>query len=143
MAITLVSDLMSIKAILDTDPYLQSLGYNHKNIFTYDISPDELESDTKMIFIYSAPNDSATSNIATKISYKVEVIATKDKRGDVLNAVEQVIALLQSKDIGNGHILSIDGAPNNLQAPKDIFQVMTRFTCQVTIFNQIKTVATI
>lgn len=140
MAVTPFTDIKAIKAILDTDPYLGKLGFMPDNIFEANISDEEITEDTLGIYIYSSFPDGAVKGFTSRQVYTIDVIGNKKKKGSVMHAIEQIVALLLNKEIGNNHVLQLRYPPMQMSSPAETMVYETAFVVETTVFNPIKTI---
>ncbi len=139
MAITTFEDITAIKAIISTDPYLNAIGFNTSNVLMYDYLDEEFTMDTQVILIKAVDPGSSSDDVGSLIKYEITVAFNKSQVGAVLNACQQVRALLHETDIGNLHILRVDRPEYKVDGPKGILVYEMRFYAEVTTFTQIRT----
>ena len=139
MAITTYEDIMAIKSILDTDSYLNKLGFVPENIYRKNISSEEVTKETMGIYIYASAPDGAVKGLASRQVITINIIAEESKVASVMNASQQCIALLHETDIGNNHRLETRYPPLTLNAPKEVFSQEVAFILETSIYTPIKT----
>ena len=145
MAITITNDKILIKAILDTDPYLiEGLEFEPLEIYTVKATDELLGIDNdvnqlkKQIFIFNAEAEKTINDLIQGIVYEIDVSVPWRLSGDADNAIEQIIALLDNREICKLHQLELLDAPTILSSATSLYQVGVRFVCYVSKFNQIK-----
>ncbi len=139
MALTTFEDMREIKTILETDEYLLAVGFIPEEIYLYDMIDEEITLTTQAIFI-KADTDFDASEISTRVVYEILVAANTKKIGTVSNACDQILALLQNRDIGNLHVLNLKRAPKKLTSPAGTLLYSMQFYCEATLFNPIRKV---
>lgn len=138
--ITTAQDKTSIKAILDTDPYIQEAGFTPQNIKTTKYGTNVLnnpESDFQ-IFIYLGKPESARTYNQKGIVYNIAVCGRRTMSSVVDSVSDQVIALLSEADIGRGHILDFLDPFMEMESDPAIYIVEASFVCYSTIYNKVK-----
>lgn len=138
--ITPLEDKNAIKAIVDTDPYIQRAGFLPENIRTTRYGTEVLNSSSPnfQIYIWLGTPENPNNWIQKGIVFNVSVVGTRKRSNTVDSVVSQVIALLTERDIGRGHILYLLDPPIELESDSAVYIVETSFVCYETIFNQIK-----
>lgn len=139
--ITPNEDKLAIKAILDTDAYIQRAGFSPINIKTTKYGTDSLNNPSSdfQIFIYLGTPENPNVYNQKGIVFNITVIGKRDRSKVVDSVVEQVVALLVEAEIGRGHILHLLDPPLELDSDSAIYSVETAFICYETIYNKIKT----
>lgn len=139
--ITPAQDKIAIKAILDTDSYIQRAGFLAENINTSKYGTSDLnnQNDAFQIFIYLGTPERANTPNQKGVVYNISIIGKRARQSTVDSVMEQVIALLSDADIGRGHTLIFLDAPIELASDAAIYAVETAFICYETIYNKIKT----
>lgn len=138
--ITPFEDKKTIKAILDTDTYIQRAGFKASNIKTTKYSTDTLNNQSPefQIFISQGTPENPNNWIQKGIVYNISVVGRRSNSNTVDNVVSQVIALLTEVDIGRAHILYLLDPPMELESDPAVYIVETAFVCYETIFNKVK-----
>lgn len=146
MAITIRNDKILIKAILDNDCYLtEGLGFEPQNIYMVKATDDLLgTSDSKnqlkqQIFIFNAESESTINTAIHGIVYEIDVSVPVNLSATADEAIEQVIALLDEREICILHELELLDPPTVLPSETSLYQVGVRFVCYVSKYNKIKT----
>lgn len=140
MSITIKADKDVIKALLDTDDMISDMGFSPENIKTTGAG-SEIISISKpefQIFIGMSGPENLGSSLVSGIVYSVTVTGNRKQSNRVDEVTEQVIALLNNKDIGRGHILELLDPPLELASNPNIYIVETTFLCQSTNLNVVK-----
>ena len=139
--ITPAQDKIAIKAILDTDSYIQRAGFLAENINTSKYGTSDLNNpnDAFQIFIYLGTPENPNVYNQKGIVFNIAVAGKRSRSTVVDSVVSQVIALLVEAEIGRGHILHLLDPPIELESDPAIYLVETAFICYETIYNQIKT----
>lgn len=142
MAIQPSAEKNAIRHCIVTDPYILSLGFSADKTYKTNTTDEKLEKDLFQIFIYNSLSKENYSNSATLeavIQIDISVPLKYDYKADL--CAEQVIALLQNYDIGNGSVLSIVApSPCAVACQSSFYCVGVRVSHYVTKFNEIKTV---
>ncbi len=136
MAITTFDDMTAIRAIITTDPYLNAIGFDTNNVFLYDYLDEEFTLETQVILIKSVDSGSSSSDVGSLVKYEITVAFNNSKVGTVLNACQQIRALLHECDIGNLHILRLDRPEYKMDSPKGTLVYEMRFYSEVTTYTQ-------
>lgn len=146
MAITVMTDKRLIKAILDTDPWLvEGLEFEPLEIYTVQATDELLEINNnqnqlkKQIFIFNADPERTINDLMQGIVYEVDVSVPWRLSGDADKAIEQIMALLDEREIRKLHTLELLDPPRVLPSATPLYQVGVRFVCYVSKFNKIKT----
>ncbi len=139
MAITTYDDMTAIKAIIVTDPYLNAIGFDTSNVFLYDYLDEEFTLTTQVVLIKAVDSGSSSSDVGSLVKYEITVAFNTSKVGTVLNACQQIRALLHDTDIGNLHILRLDRPEYKMDSPKGTLVYEMRFYTEATTFTQIRT----
>ena len=139
--ITPNEDKQAIKAILDTDAYIQRAGFLADKIKTTKYGTDVLNNSSSdfQIFIYLGTPENPNVYNQKGIVFNIAVAGKRSRSTVVDSVVSQVIALLVEAEIGRGHILHLLDPPIELESDPAIYLVETAFICYETIYNQIKT----
>ena len=139
--ITPNEDKQAIKAILDTDAYIQRAGFLADKIKTTKYGTDVLNNSSSdfQIFIYLGNPENPNVYNQKGIVFNIAVAGKRSRSTVVDSVVSQVIALLVEAEIGRGHILHLLDPPIELESDPAIYLVETAFICYETIYNQIKT----
>ena len=139
--ITPNEDKQAIKAILDTDAYIQRAGCLADKIKTTKYGTDTLNNASSdfQIFIYLGTPENPNVYNQKGIVFNIAVAGKRSRSTVVDSVVSQVIALLVEAEIGRGHILHLLDPPMELESDPAIYLVETAFICYETIYNQIKT----
>lgn len=139
--ITPNEDKQAIKAILDTDGYIQRAGFLADKIKTTKYGTDTLNNASYdfQIFIYLGNPENPNVYNQKGIVFNIAVAGKRSRSTVVDSVVSQVIALLVEAEIGRGHILHLLDPPIELESDPAIYLVETAFICYETIYNQIKT----
>lgn len=139
--ITPNEDKQAIKAILDTDAYIQRAGFLADKIKTTKYGTDTLNNASSdfQIFIYLGTPENPNVYNQKGIVFNIAVAGKRGRSTVVDSVVSQVIALLVEAEIGRGHILHLLDPPIELESDPAIYLVETAFICYETIYNQIKT----
>jgi hypothetical protein len=125
-----------------TDPYILSLGFSSRYTYNTNTTDDKLEADKKQIFIYSAPSRKNYSNTLTlEMLLHIDISVPEEQGLKADLCAEQVIALLDNYDIGNGSRLSVVApSPCAVSCQNGFYCVGVRFSYYVTKINEIKTI---
>lgn len=141
-ALTPLADKNKIQDIILADPYILSLGYNIDNVYQTDTTTADVQKDNYQIFIFNAPSRKNYANEKTmEVIIQIDVVAPESESYVADYCVEQIIALLQDKDIGNGSRLETDA--QSLSVPHRVngfYTISARFSYCVSKYNKIKTV---
>ncbi len=139
MAITIYEDKKTIKAILDTDEYIQRAGFKPEMIKTTKAGTEILNDTNAMlqIFISNGTPENLGSEIAKGIVYEISVVGKRANASRIENVVSQIIALLHNKDIGRSHILYLLDPPLEMESNNSVYNVRLTFLCQSTVYNKI------
>lgn len=138
--ITPYEDKIAIKAILDTDGYIQDAGFEPQKIYTKRYNPDALSS-TKadlQIFIYEGLPANSGNWMQRGEVYNVCIYGETKYQNRIDNVSQQIIALLTDADLGRGHISDLYDPPMQLESDHAIYAVEVSFVVHATIFNPIK-----
>lgn len=138
--ITPAEDKTAIKAILDTDPYIQRAGFKPENIKKTRYGTDTLNSSNAdfQIFIYLGTPENPNIFNQKGIVFNISVVGKRQNAERIDSVVSQVIALLSETNIGRGHILLPLDPPLELESDPAIYIVETSFISYQTIYNKIK-----
>lgn len=139
--ITPAQDKTAIKAILDTDPYIQGAGFVPENIKTTKYGTDTLNSNTQdfQMFIYNGTPENPNNRMQKGVVYKIAISGKRKSRLVVDNVSEQVIALLHDADLGRAHYLELLDPFIELESDPAIYIVEASFISYQTVYNKIKT----
>jgi hypothetical protein len=141
MPITPQSDKKKLRSVIVNDPYIQSLGF--KSDFTYNrnTTDEALKAGQKQIFIYNAPSRKNYANdksLEMVICVDISVPEEENSKADL--CAEQIIALLQDYDMGQGSFLETDTqSPCALACQSGFYCVGIRFSYFVSKYNQVRT----
>ena len=138
--ITPNEDKQAIKAILDTDPYIQEAEFLPENIKTTRYGNDTLNNNSApfQIFIYMGTPENPRNDIQKGSVYNITAVGQRPRCATIDSVVSQIIALLTEVDIGRGHILYLLDPPLELESDPGIYVVETTFICYPTIYNRVK-----
>jgi hypothetical protein len=141
LAITPIQDITVIKAILEQDPYMNSIGYNSSNIYRYDQLDEEITTSTKCINIFLMPSPyRRNQNVLVECIYGFKIISTRNNIGDVSNAASQIQALLQNREIGNNHLLELYDPPMQMSSPKGTVVYELSFMTLASIYTPFRSI---
>lgn len=140
MPITLNDDKINIFKILSTDPYIESLGFIARDIMRTKNTTEKIDANKHQIFIYNVPAERSMNRFISNLVYQIDVSTPLGKYNNADLCVEQIIALLDGKDIGGMHRLRLTGEPQALSCPPSNYCIGIRFVCSETKFNRIKTI---
>lgn len=145
MAVTPNKDKTLIKAVLDTDPFLiDYLGFDPKEIYTVKATDELLGlADNKnqlkqQIFIYNATPENTINPLIRGIVYEIDVSVPVNKSGTGDSAIEQILALLDDREICHLHKLEVLDMPTVLSSENSLYQIGIRFICYVSKFTKIQ-----
>lgn len=145
MAVTPNKDKTLIKAVLDTDPFLiDYLGFEPKEIYTVKATDELLGlADNKnqlkqQIFIYNATPENTINPLIRGIVYEIDVSVPVNKSGTGDSAIEQILALLDDREICHLHKLEVLDMPTVLSSENSLYQIGIRFICYVSKFTKIQ-----
>lgn len=146
MAISISKDKRTIKAVLDTDPYLiDYLGFAPKDIYTVRAT-DELLGFTDQrnkirpqIFIYNVDPERTRNGLEVGLVYQVDVSVSNMESGTADLAIDQIQALLDGRELSVNHMLQLQEGPTTLSSETSLYQVGMRFVTYVSKINQIQT----
>lgn len=138
--ITPNEDKLEIKKILRKDSYIRRTKITEKDIKTTGASADvvNLSQITSQIFISMGKPEGGSSELVKNSTYDVMVTGSRDDSNKTDSIVSQIIALLEGRNIGNGHRLYLLNEPMELSSNPNIYIVEMTFLCQGTVFNRIK-----
>lgn len=146
MAVSVWKDKRAIKAILDTDPYLiDFLGFNPNDIYTVRATDgllgltDNRNVIRPQIFIFNTEPERTVNPLVHGLVYEVDVSGSNQDSGTTDLAIEQIIALLDGRELSNNHILEILDSPTELSSETSLYQIGARFVTYVSKINHIKT----
>lgn len=145
MAITPEKDKTLIKAILDTDPYLiDYLEFQPQEIYKVQVTDEILGTNDdknklkQQIFIFNAEPEPTINDLIHGIVYEIDVSVPYRRSGTADNAIEQIMALLDKREICHLHRLKLLDPPRTLPSSSALYQVGVRFVCYVSRLNKIK-----
>lgn len=146
MAISVWKDKKAIKAILDTDQYLiEYLGFDPKEIYTVRAT-DELLGLTndrnkikQQIFIFNAQPEPTVNPFIYGIVYEIDVSVSNSYSGTADLAMDQILALLDRREISNTSQLELLDPPVILSSETSLYQIGCRFVSYVSKINKIQT----
>lgn len=138
--ITPTEDKNAIKAILDTDPYIQRAGFTPENIKTTKYGTDTLNSNNQdfQIFISFGYPENPRNWLQRGVVFNIAVTGKRSRSVVIDNVASQVVALLSETDIGHSHILYLLDPPLELDSDPAIYIVEVAFICYETIFNVVR-----
>lgn len=138
--ITPFEDKMAIKAIFDTDNYVQRAGFKPENIRTTKYGTDVLNTPNNdfRIFIYNGASENSGSWNQRALVYNITVCGKRENAPRVDNIMQQILALLTEKNIGRAHILHLLDAPIELNSDPALYILECGFVCYESIFNRVK-----
>lgn len=138
--ITPYEDKVTIKAILDTDSYIQRAGFKPDNIRTSKYGADTLNvpNDNLRIFIYNGVPESSGSHNQRGVVYNITVAGKLETASRVDNVSQQIVALLSETNIGRSHILYLLDSPIQLDSDPSLYVVECSFISYETIYNKVK-----
>lgn len=146
MAITPSKDKIAIQAILSTDPYLVDyLGFNPREIYRVRATDEILgTADSKntlknQIFIYNTTPEQTINPVIHGAVYQIDVSVPYAKNGTADLAIEQIIGLLQNREVSGTHELEIIDLPTVLSSETSLYQVGIRFIIYESIYTKPKT----
>ncbi len=138
MAVTPWKDKIAIQSILTVDPYLRDyLEFSPREIYTVKANDNLLGlnekdfSPKKQIFIYNATSEPTINPIIYGVVYEIDVSTSWRDQGTADLAIEQIIGLLDGREISNTHQLEILDMPVTLASETSLYQVGVRFVCYV------------
>lgn len=140
MAVTIASDKIAIQSILSNDPYLVDyLEFLPSDIYRVKETDELLKNGgEQQIFIFNADPERTINPLVHRIVYEIDVSVPYAKSGTADLAIEQILALLDGKEISNVHRLEILDMPTVLPSETSLYQVGVRFACYETIFTKKK-----
>lgn len=149
MAVTPLNDKIVIQALLTTDSYLiDYLEFSPDEIYrvkatdeilgTHDSKNRGSDGLKQQIFIYNAYPEATINPVIHGIVYEIDVSVPFAKSGTADLAMEQIIAILDGKEIANTHELEILDMPVVLSSETSLYQVGCRFVCYVSKYNKKK-----
>lgn len=149
MSVTPMEDKTAIQALLTVDPYLiEYLNFNPKEIYKVKATDDLLgKHDAKskttrelkqQIFIFNASPETTINPVIHGIVYEIDVSVPWSRSGTADLAMEQIIALLDGKELINAHELEILDMPVVLPSETSLYQIGCRFVCYVSKYNKKK-----
>lgn len=145
MSVTPQKDKRAIKAILDTDPYLiDCLGFTPTEIHTVKANDELLGTANNknqlkyQIFIFNAQPEPTINPWIHGVVYEVDVSVPYNNNGDADLAIEQIMALLDRREISKVHQLEILDMPTVLPSETSLYQIGVRFVCYVSKYNRIQ-----
>lgn len=138
MSVTPWSDKIAIQSILTVDPYIKDyLKFSPNSIYTVKATDELLGLNEKdfapknQIFIYNATSEQTINPIIHGIVYEVDVSTPWHKQGTADLAIEQIMALLDGREISKTHQLELLDLPVVLASETSLYQVGVRFVCYV------------
>ena len=139
MAITPRRDKDAIQSILDNDAFIERAGFKSENIRTTGASSDIINTKDPefQIFIESGSPEGG-SEITKNLVYVITVSGKRANSQRIDEVCEQIIALLDRKELGAGHYLYLLDAPMELASDPAVYLVETTFLCQCTNFNVVR-----
>jgi hypothetical protein len=141
MAVTPFSDRKAVIDIIAADPYILSLGFTRDKIYNTAYTTDKLEDDTKQIFVYNQPSSDGETSIYISPTIQIDISVPISSGSKASKAAEQIIALLQDRNIGGHTPLELCApSPVNLPCQSGYECIGIRFRYNATVYNTIKTV---
>lgn len=140
MSILPWSDKIAIQSILTVDPYIKDeLQFSPNEIYTVKATDEllgvnENKKDFKpkqQIFIYNASSEPTYNPLVYGVVYEVDVSTSWQLQGTADLAMEQIIALLDGREISKTHKLEILDMPVVLASETSLYQVGVRFVTYV------------
>lgn len=145
MAVTPWSDKIAIQSILTVDPYIKDyLEFSPDEIYTVKATDDLLGLNEKdfapkrQIFIYNASSEPTINPIIHGVVYEIDVSTSWREQGTADLAMQQIMALLDNREISNTHKLELLDMPVVLASETSLYQVGVRFVCYVSRINKPK-----
>ena len=140
MAITVNKDKIAIQAILSTDEYLtEYLGFQPQEIYTVQANDNLLQGANKQqIFIYNTFPEPTVNPLIWGLVYEVDISVPQRMAGTADLAIEQVIALLNNRELAYGVQLEVNDLPVVLSSETSLYQIGCRFISYETICNKPK-----
>lgn len=146
MAVSVWKDKRTIKAILDTDPYLiDYLGFVPNDIYTVRATDellgfaDQRNKIRPQIFIFNTEPEITRNPLVKGLVYEVDVSVSNMESGTADLAIEQILALLDMRELSNNHMLEILDFPTVLSSETSLYQIGARFVTYVSKINKIQT----
>lgn len=142
MAIKINEDKQAIREILAADNFIKRCGFTFDEMYCVRATDDLLgvyDKKNKLksqIFIYNADPFSTINPIIKGVVYEIAVSVPYRKNGTADLVMEQIIALLDGKEILNAHDLEMLDAPVVLSSETSLYQVGCRFSCYVSRFTR-------
>ena len=134
MSATPWSDKIAIQSILTVDPYIKDyLGFSPKSIYTVKATDELLGLNDKgsepknQIFIYNAGSEQTINPVIMGTVIEVDVSTPWHKQGTADLAIEQIMALLDRREISRTHKLELLDMPVVLASETSLYQVGVRF----------------
>jgi len=142
LAIQPSKDKGIIRERILSDTYILSLGFSNNDTYNTNTTDEKLESGKKQIFIYNAPSRDNYSNSATvETLVQIDISAPVDHASKADLCAEQIIALMQDYDLGNGSLVSIvSPSPVAIACQSGFYCVGIRLSYYTSKYNEIKTI---
>lgn len=137
------ADKATIRAVIASDEYLLSLGFEPDYIMCTNSTDDSLSEQPpkKQIFIYNAPSRSGNNDTDLEMVMQIEVFVPLYQTDIGDNAIEQIMALLQGLQMKNHSPLKICApSPVPLACPSSFYCIAARFSYYATTINEVKKV---
>ena len=141
MSVTVFSDRYEVIDIIAKDPYIASLGFAEENIMNTSYSDEKLEDDSFQIFVYNTSSQNGYIPIYISPTIEIDISVPQSSASAAHRAAEQIIALLQGKEI-NGHtaLELVAPSPVNLPCQFGYECIGIQFRYNATLFNEVRTV---
>lgn len=145
MAIRINEDKQAIRAILAADNYIKKCGFVIDEMYCVRATDDLLgvyDKKNKLksqIFVYNADPFSTINPVIKGIVYEIAVSVPYRKNGTADLVMEQIIALLDGKEILPAHDLEMQDAPVVLASETSLYQIGCRFVCYASRFTKKRT----
>ncbi len=138
--ITVQKDKEVIRSLLVSDNFITRNGFSPENITTTRYGTDIVNAGnaSNQIHISSGQPEKSNSDVVKNLVYVVTVSGERADSDQLDEVVEQVIAILDRRDIGRGHILYLLDPPMELASDPALYIQEVTFLCQSTNFNVIK-----
>lgn len=142
MAIQPSKDKGKIRQRIISDAYILSLGFNNNDTYNTNTTDEKLTTGKMQIFIYHAPsrdNYKNSATVETLVQIDVSVPVSNASKADL--CAEQIIALMQDYDLGNGSLVSIvSPSPVAVVCQSGFYCVGVRLSYYTSKYNEVKTV---
>lgn len=134
MSVTPWSDKIAIQSILTVDPYIKDyLEFSPDEIYTVKATDELLGLNEKdfapkrQIFIYNAGSEQTINPVIMGTVIEVDVSTSWREQGTADLAIEQIMALLDRREISRTHKLELLDMPVVLASETSLYQVGVRF----------------